>query len=366
MRRATRPSGPPRDTVRGDRPGGDRLRRGAGGVLAPDTTRRVRATVGRLATRARQAATRVGAHRPYQQMAALLLRRTSSRTAVAAVLAAAAAGLTLVVSAAIASPAPVSRPHWIGTVSSPTPPPQPEAPVQQAMQQVAVAPEASPTRPPPPPFTSWAIMDLDTGEIVGSANLAETSTTASMIKAWLVADYLRRTEDPPEDRLEEFRLIIRDSNNAYAQKLFVELGEEASIYRLIDICGLTDSHAVPGYWSNTALSPRDTARMGACLADGRAAGPEWTSWVLAEMRQVRGLGDFGIRHAFPAGQRSTIAIKNGWVIRDGSGEYHVNCLAVGDGWSMGVMTRYPARLGYQHGAEICRSLAAEHLLPRVQ
>lgn len=214
-------------------------------------------------------------------------------------------------------------------------------------------------------FVAWAILDTGTGRLTGSDNLAATSTTASMIKAWIVADYLRRTaeagDQPSAERLDQLTLIIRDSHNGHTDTVFQEIGAHASIARLIDICGLTDSRAVPNRWSPTQLSPRDTARMGACLADGRAAGPEWTDWLLAEMRAVRGLGDFGIRHAFPPNQRSAIAIKNGWVIRNTEDAWHVNCLAIGDGWTMGVMTRYPERLGYQHGAEICRSLAAEHL-----
>lgn len=294
-----------------------------------------------------------------------MLRRISPSLAAATVLVAALSGTAVLVAALLASPpgAPVLR--WAPSPVSPEPVPTPAPPAQHALHSLAVAAEQSPSRPPPPAFTAWAIMDLRTGAIDGSPNLASTSTTASMIKAWLVADYLRQTSNPPAKRLEELSVIIRDSRNEPAQTLFQDLGEEESIHRLIDICELTDSRAVPGYWSNTQLSPRDTVRMGACLADGRAAGPQWTSWVLDEMRQVRGLGDFGIRHAFPEDQRADIAIKNGWVTRDESGEYHVNCLAIGDTWSMGVMTRYPASLGYQHGAEICRSLAAEHLLPRV-
>lgn len=216
------------------------------------------------------------------------------------------------------------------------------------------------------------MLDRVTGAITGSDTLAATSTTASMIKVWLVADYLRLAteagQEPTEEKLHQFTLIIRDSNNEYTQTLFQEDlgGGTASIDRLIQICGLTDSYPVPDYWSNTQLSARDTARMGACIADGRAAGPEWTEWLLNEMRLVRGIGDFGIRHAFPSGQQSVIAIKNGWVIRTEEGAWHVNCLAIGPTWTMGVLTRYPADLGYDQmghliGGEICQILAARHL-----
>lgn len=260
-----------------------------------------------------------------------------------------------------------------GDPGQPTAGPREDPPARpyQPPHPLGIVPEVSPPPPPPAPdpsgeFAGWAVLDLTSGAITGSENLAQTSTTASMIKAWIVADYLRLTaaagQQPEPDRRQQLSEIIRDSHNEYTTEVFHEIGAHASIERLIDRCGLTDSSAVPNRWSNTRLSPRDTARMGACLADGRAAGPEWTDWVLDEMRAVRGIGDFGIRHAFPADQRASIAIKNGWVPRDAQHEWHVNCLAIGDGWAMGVMTRYPTELGYEHGAEICRSLAAEHLL----
>jgi hypothetical protein len=212
---------------------------------------------------------------------------------------------------------------------------------------------------------SWAMLDTRTGELSGSANMAETSTTASMIKAWIVADYLRRTgeanETPSSSRLQELSAIIRDSNNEYASELFQEVGRRMSVERLVKICGLTDSGpAVDGSWSRIEMSARDTARMGACIADGRAAGPWWTDWLLEEMRQVRGVGDFGLRKAFPADEQADIAIKNGWIERSQEREYHVNCLAIGDGWTMGVMLRYPFGVGgYEYGMRNCEEIAAQ-------
>lgn len=316
-------------------------------------------------------------------------RRVIARPALVGGVAAVAVISTLLI-ATTASPGPA--PQWLSAAPSPTPAAQPDPPpAHPRLRTVAEPVEISPTPAPPPPpvqppvdipdevppppdplpppppvpagdFAGWAIMDTETGSITGSSDLHRTSTTASMIKAWLVADYLRRaSEQPPPDKMDELSRIIRESNNEFTRTLYAELGYHSSIHRLISICGLTDSKAIPYYWSNTELSPRDTARMGLCLADGRAAGG-WTQWLLDEMRQVWGLGDFGIRWAFPAGpERQRIAIKNGWVTRPSTGEYHVNCLAIGDGWTMGVMTRYPAHLGYQHGAEICRTLAEQHL-----
>lgn len=240
---------------------------------------------------------------------------------------------------------------------------------------LAATPTPTPTLPPLPVsaqevdidldgWYSWALLDTRTGELSGSDNRDETSTTASLIKAWTAADYLRRTaergEEPSEARLAQVRVMIRDSDNAAAEALYTVNGRTASIKRLIDICELTDSSpASNGGWSRTQLSAQDTARMGACIADGRAAGPEWTDWLLDEMRAVRGTGDFGIRKAFPAAESKQIAIKNGWVDRVAEQEYHVNCLAVGDGWTMAVMVRYAINRGYLPGAKVCQQVAEQ-------
>ncbi|MFR9776057.1 hypothetical protein ACL02O_08350 [Micromonospora sp. MS34] len=210
---------------------------------------------------------------------------------------------------------------------------------------------------------AWSVLDKRTGEIIGSKNMNETSTTASMIKAWVVADYLRRTAEagktPSDAKLDDATQIIRDSDNTRAQQFYESVGGSASIKRLIKMCGLTDSKvASDGGWSRTMLSPRDTARLGLCIDDGRAAGPKWTKWLLNEMRLVRGVGDFGIRKAFPTGVQKTIAIKNGWIDRQKEREYHVNCLAIGDTWTMGVMVRTPfsAGGGWEYGMKACQKV----------
>lgn len=177
--------------------------------------------------------------------------------------------------------------------------------------------------------------------------------TASVVKAWLVADHLRI--HGWDERLSP---IIRDSANEEAWDIYAALGREQSIERMISLCGLTDS--MPGEdLSMTLMSARDTVRLGQCLADGRAAGNEWTPWLLDEMRAVRGMGDFGIRHAFESPARERIAIKNGWEKRAALGEWNVNCLALHEGWIMAVLTRYPSSLPLAHGVDICKRLAGE-------
>jgi hypothetical protein len=215
---------------------------------------------------------------------------------------------------------------------------------------------------------SWALLDLRTGKMSGPASRTKTSTTASLIKSWIAADYLRRAAEdgdrPSDSRMEQLRVMIRDSNNEAAESLYNEVGRVDSIERLLDICKLQDSEpSSSGGWSRTLLSPADITRLGACIADGRAAGPKWTGWLLKEMRAVRGTGDFGIRKAFPTSEQKTIAIKNGWVDRQAENEYHVSCLAIGDGWAIGVMARYEINKGYPYGADICEQVGEQLRAP---
>ncbi|MEU1685198.1 hypothetical protein [Micromonospora sp. NPDC005707] len=210
---------------------------------------------------------------------------------------------------------------------------------------------------------AWSVLDKRTGKIIGSKNMAETNTTASLIKSWVVADYLRRAAEagqtPSDAKLADATKIIRDSDNTRAEQFYNSVDRSASIKRLISMCDLTDSKvASDGGWSRTLLSPRDTARLGLCIDDGRAAGPKWTKWLINEMRLVRGAGDFGIRKAFPSAEQKTIAIKNGWIDRQKEQEYHVNCLAIGDTWTMGVMVRTPfsAGGGWEYGMKACERI----------
>ncbi|GIF74249.1 class A beta-lactamase-related serine hydrolase [Asanoa siamensis] len=211
---------------------------------------------------------------------------------------------------------------------------------------------------------SWALLDTRTGEMSGPADRTELSTTASLIKSWIGADFLRRSaeqgKEPSESRMAQVETMIRDSDNNAAQSLFEANGGTPTIKRAISMCKLEDSKvAADGGWSRTMLSPADITRLGACIANGTAAGPKWTTYLLDEMRAVRGTGDFGMRKAFPAADQKKIAIKNGWVDRTREQEYHVSCMAIGDGWVIGVMTKYDISKGYTYGANICKQVGVQ-------
>jgi hypothetical protein len=225
-----------------------------------------------------------------------------------------------------------------------------------------------------PGYVSWALLDRKANRMVGSANLADTNTTESMVKAWIVADYLRvqaaHGQRPPEKMLQLASTAIRNSDDAAAQTLYRLSGSDAAIQRLVATCRLTDTTVYSQWWSRTRMSARDAVRMGACIADGRAAGPRWTSWLLGEMRQVRGTtaaadqpggGRWGIIDALPANKAATVALKNGWTPISADGTWHLNCLAISDSWILAVEARYPISLGLDHGAGICRTVAKQVL-----
>ncbi|MFF5054068.1 hypothetical protein ACFY1S_12885 [Micromonospora sp. NPDC000663] len=266
----------------------------------------------------------------------------------------------------------------------------------------------APTPPPPPTlaagpvsvsfkgeFFSWALMDRQTGKISGSPNMTSTSSTESMIKAWIVSDYLRQLGDrePPAALKEASRLAIIDSNDGAANKVHSAAGgsyrastsstPDAVIQRAIKICGLTDTKRgnvkpYTGYWSFTRMSPRDAVRLGDCIADGKAAGPKWTKWVLDQMSKVRGTtaakdqkassggGRWGIIDGLPKSitAQGPVSMKNGWTPIAYDGNWHVNCLAVNGKWSLAVMLRYPIRSGLDYGAQVCASVATQLVTPQ--
>jgi hypothetical protein len=211
-----------------------------------------------------------------------------------------------------------------------------------------------------PGFWSWALLDTATGAITGSANIAVPSDTASMSKAWVAADYLRRAgekkQKPSAEIMRRLSKMIRDSDTTYTFEFHKANGNLGSIRRMVSLCGLTETTGVQNSWSLTKMSARDVTRLAACIADGRAAGPQWTGWLLGEMRAVRGPGRFGVIEVAPPAEQ--VAVKNGWLLRDDK-QWHIACLAIGRGWTLSVMARHAGSLGKNHGAGICRKVAEQ-------
>lgn len=219
---------------------------------------------------------------------------------------------------------------------------------------------AGPVAVSSPGFWAWALLDTATGTVTGSPNLAAPSDTASMSKAWVAADYLRRAgekkQKPNGEIMRRLSKMIRDSDTTYTFEFHKANGNLGSIRRMISTCGLTETTGVQNSWSLTKMSARDVARLAACIGDGRAAGPEWTGWLLGEMRAVRGPGRFGVIEIAPPAEQ--VAAKNGWLLRDDK-QWHIACLAIGNGWTLGVLARHAGSLGKDHGAGVCRKVAEQ-------
>ncbi|MFY1635618.1 hypothetical protein ACN27F_20485 [Solwaraspora sp. WMMB335] len=234
-------------------------------------------------------------------------------------------------------------------------------------------------------FMSWALLDRATGEIDGSDNITDTNSTESMIKIWIVSDYLRQLDDsaPGDSTLQMAVTAIRDSDDSAADRLYYAAGGDAVIDRMIKMCGLRQTRkVVPSgersvWWSYTQMSARDAVLLGECVKNGTAAGPDWTDWVLGEMAQVRGGtaaseqredsggGRWGIIDGLPRSMLDEVdvGIKNGWTLIWADRQWHLNCLAVSDDWVLAVMMRYPGTHGLDYGAGVCRDVTRQLVTP---
>ena len=227
-----------------------------------------------------------------------------------------------------------STPISVANTASPSPspsssPPGP-TPTEEAFESIYnIRPSLSTSH-----WVSWALLDTKTGFLVGSENLTQPSYVMSMIKPWIVADYLNQHPSPNATVLDQLASMILDSNDQMAYTYFAG---QPSIDRLISACGLTDVVGRGWSWSLTQMSARDSVRYGQCIYTGHATTPQWTAWIVDKMRHVRGDGDFGPRELFP--DRTIIATKNGWF--DWEGKWYINCLAVTDKWTIAIMQQWP-------------------------
>jgi hypothetical protein len=227
--------------------------------------------------------------------------------------------------------------------------------------------------------SGWALLDRATGQVRGSDNASTFhNTTESMIKAWIAADYLRnldaKGQTPSDKVLDEITLMIIDSNDEMAEKYYQAGGRDAVVQRLQKICGLQSTTIHPYYWALTDMTVADALRYGRCVADGRAAGPKWTSWLLDTMKKVRGgvkdnTGDdtkqggrWGIIDGLPADVAAQTSIKNGWTFHSSSDNvWHVNCLAIHPSFILVVETIKAPNL--QVAADYCADIARTEVSP---
>jgi hypothetical protein len=204
-------------------------------------------------------------------------------------------------------------------------------------------------------FFGWALLDRRTNKMGGSANLeSATTTTESMIKVWIAADYLRHHTQPSTAEVNDLQTMIVNSDDTIAHKYYKLNGGDPSITELTSVCKLSSTKppSLANEWSYTTMSPADAARMGLCIADGQAIGQQkWTDWLLTAMRQVQGTvaqqqaasggGRWGIIDALPRDMAVDTGIKNGWTAQVYDHNWHVNCLAVNPDWILAIEIHYP-------------------------
>ncbi|MEV0730665.1 hypothetical protein [Polymorphospora sp. NPDC050346] len=223
---------------------------------------------------------------------------------------------------------------------------------------------------------SWALLDRSTGVLTGSSNVSDAVEGGGMLRVWVVADYLRHAAErggqPEPYRLEQASRAIRDGDDDATQALYEAAGGATQSHRMIPVCALVETQVDDGGWRRTRISAGDSVRLGDCVADGRAAGPKWTKWVLDEMAEVNGEASdkgeltgigWGIVDGLPPAVTDLgVGFTNGFVRADS--QWQVNCLAAADGWVLAVLVSYPDTRKLSYGAGICASVAAELTPPQ--
>jgi hypothetical protein len=195
-----------------------------------------------------------------------------------------------------------------------------------------------------------------------------------MVKAWITGDYLRtqdqKGQTPSPSVLNELTLMIINSNDDIAQKYYVLDGGDADMTRMIKMCGLAQTTITSGLWAETNMTAEDAVTYGKCIADGVAAGPKWTPWLLDTMKHVQGAanyqpsvqvqgGRWGIVDGLPANLVPDTSIKNGWTYYWNDG-WHVNCLAINPAWVLSVMVRVQGNsIVPSVPAGVCQSVAQQ-------
>ncbi|MEV6971425.1 serine hydrolase [Hamadaea sp. NPDC051192] len=220
---------------------------------------------------------------------------------------------------------------------------------------------------------AWQWVNLTTGATYGSADAAkQTNNTESMIKAWIGADYLAGLEASGQPLSDADNALItkmiKKSDNAAAQTLYLRRGGDQVIQRAIDECGLTGTAITESWWSKTQITALDATRMMREILT-RAETSELVRWLVDDlMRNVDDDNAFGIAQALAeTDPQADPAVKNGWTDHANTGLWNLNCLAewtstgTGDHIVLAILTRYPLGYGQAYGEKVCREVTSQLL-----
>jgi hypothetical protein len=247
----------------------------------------------------------------------------------------------------------------------------------------SAAPSSSPSAATPSPSPSvriqtsegtwyaWQWVNLTTGATHGSANAAkQASNSESMIKAWIGADYLAGLEAAGQSLSDaDMALVtkmIKNSDDAAAQTLYLRRGGDEVIQRAIDECGLTGTTVIESWWSKTQITALDATRVMRHLLS-RAETSELTRWLVDDlMRNVADDNAFGIAEVLAeVDPQADPAVKNGWTAHSPTGLWNLNCLAQwtssgsGDQIVLAILTHYPVGYGQAYGEKLCRDVTRQ-------
>jgi Beta-lactamase enzyme family len=250
--------------------------------------------------------------------------------------------------------APVGSPTPAATTPAPTRAADPLTVAAQRAGRITASTE----------WASFTLLDRVGKRVVGDSRTAQLTNTESTVKTWLAADLLhQRGGDLTAYERARMTSMIRLSDDNAAEVIWRWMGSDASIRRMIKVCGLQDSRVYPEWWSLTQISSRDLARLGVCILPGKGQylSASESAQLFALMRSVDESNAFGIQQAYPAGKGVRIAVKNGWTEHGGTGLWNVNCLGIwgkDNRYVLAVTTRYPLEKGLDYGAGVCRTVTA--------
>src|SRR5437867_4243338 len=104
--------------------------------------------------------------------------------------------IVLIALAMVAMATPFALHHFAARRQPPRgPSPQPDPASAAPPSPPAPVVRAGPVNVAVDGFFAWAMYDRETRGYAGSANMDQTSSTESMIKIWIVSDFLRRTAE---------------------------------------------------------------------------------------------------------------------------------------------------------------------------
>jgi hypothetical protein len=167
-------------------------------------------------------------------------------------------------------------------------------------------------------WAGYVVYDRTARRVTVQRDAHRTVRSASVVKLFIVLDYLQRLGDRPVPAgdLALLRPMLRSSDDRAATALWTRGGQGAIVTRTVRRLKLADTAPPPadkpGFWGYTAISAADIAKTYRYLFE--KAGARDRAFVLGELRRATQCGTdrydqyFGIPRALPR----PWGVKQGW------------------------------------------------------